>query len=78
MLVYGKYEYFVLPMFVSCVHPVAVLNAGLGCKRRPYKRGILQSRSQDCPIGIISFCLPHPVAVSVFIICGLCTCIEML
>ena len=40
-------------MFVSCVHPVAVLNAafdlqfvnaGRGCNRRPYRRGILQSR----------------------------------
>ena len=35
-------------MFVSCVHPVAVLNAafvnaGRGCKNRPYGRGILQS-----------------------------------
>ena len=49
-------------MFVSCVHPVAVLNAALcmtlqfvnagrGCKRRPYGRGILQSRSHDCLIG---------------------------
>ena len=51
-------------MFVSCVHPVAVLNAafcilhdlhfvyaGRGCKRRPYGRGILQSRSHDCLIG---------------------------
>ena len=29
MLVYGKYEYFSCRccMFVSCVHPVAVLNA---------------------------------------------------
>ena len=27
----------------------------------------------------VSFCLPHPVAVSVFIICrGLCACTEML
>ena len=26
----------------------------------------------------VSFCLPHPVAVSAFIICsGLCACIEM-
>ena len=42
-------------MFVSCVHPVAVLNAafcmtqfvnaGRGCNRRPYRRGILQRRS---------------------------------
>ena len=38
-------------MFVSCVHPVAVINAaflhdlqfvnaGRGCNRRPYRRGI--------------------------------------
>ena len=27
MLVYGKYECFVMQMFVSCVHPVAVVNA---------------------------------------------------
>ena len=26
-------------------------NAGRGCKRRPYGRGILQSRSHDCLIG---------------------------
>ena len=27
----------------------------------------------------VSFCLPHPVAVSAFMICrGLCTCTEML
>ena len=56
MLVSGKYECFVMHV-VSCVHPVAVLtaafsmtqfvNAGRGCKRRLYGRGILQSRSQD-------------------------------
>ena len=50
-------------MFVTCVHPVAVLNAvfcmtcsllmlaGRGCKKRPYGRGILQSQSHDCLIG---------------------------
>ena len=49
-------------MYVSCVHPVAVLNAafcmtyslldaGRGCKRRPYGRGIHQSRSHDCLVG---------------------------
>ena len=48
-------------MFVSCVHPVAVLNAafcmtpfvnaGRGCKRRPYGRGILQSRFYDYIVG---------------------------
>ena len=79
-------------MFVSCVHPVAVLNiccilhdlqfvnAGQGCQRQPYGRGILQSRSHDCFIDMsVSFCLPHPVAIIAFIICsGLCACTEML
>ena len=37
--------------FVSCVHPMAVLNAGRACNRRPYRRGILQSRSHNCFIG---------------------------
>ena len=27
------------------------VNAGRGCKKRPYGRGILQSRSHDCLIG---------------------------
>ena len=39
---------------VSCVHPVTVLqfvNSGRGCKRRPYGRGILQSRSHNGIIG---------------------------
>ena len=48
-------------MFVSCVHPVAVLSAVFcmtcsllmhrGCKRRPYGRGILQSWSHNCLVG---------------------------
>ena len=43
-------------MFVSSVHPAAVLNAaflnaGRGCKRRPNGRGILQSHSHDCLVG---------------------------
>ena len=53
-------------MFVSSVHPVAVLNAAfcMTCSllmlveapmfskfRRPYRRGILQSRSHNCFIG---------------------------
>ena len=50
-------------MFVSFVHPVADLNAafglhdlqfvnaGRGHKKRPYRRGILQSRSHNCFIG---------------------------
>ena len=78
-----------MQMLYVCVHPVAVLkccilhdlqfvNASRGCKRRLYGRGILQSRSHDCCIGA-SFCLPHHVRVSAFMICrGLCACAEML
>ena len=57
MLVYGDCECFVMQMFVSCVHPVAVLNdlqfvnAGRGYNRRPYRRGILQNRYHNCFIG---------------------------
>ena len=32
-------------------HNLQFLNAGRGCKRRPYGRAILQSRSHDCLIG---------------------------
>ena len=80
MLVYGKYDCFVLQMLYVCVlcascgssqccilHGLQFDNAGRGCKRRPYERGILQSRSHDCLIAMsVSFCLPHPVAVSAF------------
>ena len=49
-------------MFMSCVHPVAVLNAAFymtcgllmlveGARGNPCGRGILQSRSHDCFIG---------------------------
>ena len=44
-------------MFVSCgssqccvLHDLQFVNAGRGCKRRPYGRGRLQSRSHDCLI----------------------------
>ena len=63
MLVYGKYECFVMQMLYVCVlcascgssqccirHDLPFVNAGLGCKRRPYGRGILQSLSHDCLI----------------------------
>ena len=63
-------------MFVSCVHPVAVLIAAfcMTCSLlmlvEAYSRAGIMS---------VSFCLPHPVAVSAFIICsGLCACTEML
>ena len=60
MLVYGKYECFVMQMLYVCVlyascgssqccilHELQFVNGG-GCKRRPYGRDILQSRSHDC------------------------------
>ena len=72
-------------MFVSCLHPVAVLNAAfcMTCSLlmlvedaicdhtdEAYSRAVAKS---------VSFCLPHPVAVSAFIICsGLCACTELL
>ena len=88
MLVYGKYECFVMQMlYVSCVHPVVVLNAAfcMDCSllmlvenargdhmEEAYSRAGLMTMS-------VSLCLPHPVAVSAFIICSsLCACTEML
>ena len=74
-------------MFVSCVHPVAVLNgcvlhnlqfgnAGRGCNRRPYRKGILQSRPHNCFIGSHEGLLLFTISCcseSVFMICrGLC------
>ena len=63
MLVYGECECFVMQMYVcvlcaSCgsfqccvLHDLQFVNAGRGCNRRPYRRGILQSRSHNCFIG---------------------------
>ena len=61
MLVYGKYVCFVMQRFVSCVRPVAVLNASFSMTMS------------------VSYCLPHPVAVSAFVICSsLCACTVIL
>ena len=79
-------------MFLSCVHPVAVLNAAfcMACSLFMLvedARGdhMEDTYSRDSLINALyvamgaSFCLPHPVAVSVFMICrGLCACAEML
>ena len=63
MLVYGKYECLVMQILYVCVlcascgsSQCCVLHdmqfdTGRGFKRRPYGRGILQSRSHDCFIG---------------------------
>ena len=79
-------------MFVSCVYPVAVLNAAfcMTCSllmlvedergdhvEEAYSRAGLMTALWVAMN--VSFCLPHPVAVIGFIICsGLCACIEML
>ena len=59
-----EYECFVIHMLYVCtlcascgssqcriLHDFQFVNAGRGCKRRPYGRGILQSRSHDFHIG---------------------------
>ena len=76
---------------MSCVHPVAVLNDAfcMTCSllmlvedargdhmEEAYSRAGLITALQ-VSMGV-SFCLPHPVAVSAFMICrGLCACTEM-
>ena len=88
MHVYWEYECLVMQILYVCVlctscgssqccvlHDLQFVNAGRGCNRRPYRRGILQSRSNNCFIGSHEclLLLPHPVAVSAFLICsGLC------
>ena len=60
-IVYGECECFVMQMLYVCVlyasygssqccvlHDLQFVNAGRGCNRRPYRRGILQSRSHNC------------------------------
>ena len=67
--------------FLCCIlHNLQFVNAGRGCNRRPYRRGILQSRSHNGFIGGHEcLLLLTPVAVSAFMICrGLCACTEML
>ena len=79
-------------MFVSCVHPLTVLNAAfcMTCSLLMLVEDEIIDRMEEAysRAGLItalwvamsvSFCLPHPVVLSVFIICkGLCTCTKML
>ena len=79
-------------MFVSCMQPVAVLNAAFCMTCRLLMR-VEDGRDDHMEeaysrAGImtalliamrISICLPHPVAVSALISCrGLCVCTEIL
>ena len=76
-------------MFVSCMHPVAVINAAfcMTCRllllvedargdhmEEEYSRaGLITALYVAMSV---SFCLPHPVAGSNFMICrGLCLCV---
>ena len=79
-------------MFVSCVHPVAVLNAAfcMTCRLLMLVNDAIGDHTEVAysRAGLItalyvamsvSFCLPHHVVVSDFIICrGMCACTEML
>ena len=73
MLVYVKYECFVMQMLYVCVlctscvisqlcimHDLQFVNAGRECKRRPYGRGILRSRPPSVyPILLLCKCFYH-------------------
>ena len=63
-VLYGKCECFVMQMLYVCFlcascgssqccvpHDLQFVNAGRGCKRRPYGRVILQSRSHNYLVG---------------------------
>ena len=79
-------------MFVSCVHPVAVLNDAFCMTysllmlvedaRVDHMEEAYSSASLMIALWVsmsVSFCLPHAVVVNVFIICrGLCACTEMM
>ena len=79
-------------MFVSCVRPVAVINAAfcMTCSwlmlvedaRGDHMEGSYSRAGLMTALLVamsVSFCLTHPVAMSAFISCsGLCACTEML
>ena len=57
----------------SMVHALQFVDAGRECKMRPYRRAGLMTALKVAMS--VSFCSPHPVAVSAFMICsGLCAC----
>ena len=79
MIVYGKYECFVMQMFVSCVYPVAVLSAAfcMPCSLLMLVEDaigdhMVETYSKACLMTALYvamslfFCLPHAVAVSAF------------
>ena len=56
--VWGVQMLYVCVLCASCgssqccvLHDLQFVNAGRGCNRRPYRRGILQNRTHNCFIG---------------------------
>ena len=91
MLVYGRMSDSSCNCctFLSCVHPVAVYQCCLTCSLLMLvedARGDMEEAYSSAGLMTalyvtrsVSFCIPHPIAVSAFIICsGLCACTEML
>ena len=64
-----------------CVlHGFQFVNAGPRCKRRPYREAYSRAGLMTAfyVAMSVSFCSPHPVAVSAFIIYrGMCACTNM-
>ena len=64
-----------------CVlHDLQLVNAGRGCQRRPYGRGILQSWSHNCLVGnreCLLLFTPSCCSECFMICSGLCACTEM-
>ena len=75
MLVYEKYECFIMQMLYVCVlcascgssqcyirHDMQFVNAGRVCERPPYVRGILQSQSHNC----LEYTFVYPIPILLF------------
>ena len=75
MLVYGKCECFIMQRLYACVLCASCGNSQY--MEEAYSRaGLITALYAAMSV---SFCLPHPVAVSAFMICrGLCACTEIL
>ena len=77
MLVYGKYEYFIMHMLYVCV--LCASCGSLLMLDEDARGDHMEEAYSRAGLMSVSFCLPHHVAVSAFIICsGLCACTEML
>ena len=85
MLVYVKYECFVMQMLYVCVlcancgSSQCCITCSLLILVEDERGDHMEEVYSRAGFMTASFCLPHPVAVSVFTICsGLCACTKML